>query len=328
MATPPSAQAEARERLAELEDVLFDSEAALAAAQSALADRNARRAAAERAIREAEERVARVSREAERVGRDLAALDASLGGDVGARGAGSRDGAGRRIRRRGGGQRRRPPARRTPRPATPATGCAARRRTPTAPRSGSKPRPARWKRCWPPTPASTGRARWTALTAERGFETALGAALGDDLDAAIDAAAPDALGRNRRRARAIPRSRPAARPCPITCRPRPRWPAACARSASWRGTEGARLRASLRPGQRLVSREGDLWRWDGFTTAADAPTPAARRLAERARLADLKGEAEAAREAAESLRHEGERAEAAVRAAAQDETHGASRPCR
>ena len=40
----------------------------------------------------------------------------------------------------------------------------------------------------------------------------------------------------------------------------------------------------LKPGQRLVSREGDLWRWDGFTVAADAPTGAARRLAERNRL--------------------------------------------
>ena len=53
--------------------------------------------------------------------------------------------------------------------------------------------------------------------------------------------------------------------------------------------------ASLKPGQRLVSREGDLWRWDGFVAAAEAPTAAARRLAERNRLADLDGEAEAAR---------------------------------
>jgi chromosome segregation protein len=71
-----------------------------------------------------------------------------------------------------------------------------------------------------------------------------------------------------------------------------------------------------------VSREGDLWRWDGLTAAAEAPTPAARRLAERNRLGELKGEAQAAREAAERLRHEGEIADAAVRAAAQDETMG------
>ena len=40
--------------------------------------------------------------------------------------------------------------------------------------------------------------------------------------------------------------------------------------------DGERLRAFLQPGQRLVSREGDLWRWDGFTTAAEAPSAAAR----------------------------------------------------
>ena len=35
--------------------------------------------------------------------------------------------------------------------------------------------------------------------------------------------------------------------------------------------DGPRLQAALRPGQRLVSREGDLWRWDGFTARAEAP---------------------------------------------------------
>ena len=47
---------------------------------------------------------------------------------------------------------------------------------------------------------------------------------------------------------------------------------------------------SCRPGQRLVSREGDVWRWDGFTSAADAPSAAAKRLAERNRLALLEVE--------------------------------------
>ncbi|MCO4808807.1 MAG: AAA family ATPase, partial [Planktomarina temperata] len=40
--------------------------------------------------------------------------------------------------------------------------------------------------------------------------------------------------------------------------------------------EGARLHGSLLPGQRLVSRDGDLWRWDGFRAQAkDAPSAAA-----------------------------------------------------
>ena len=52
--------------------------------------------------------------------------------------------------------------------------------------------------------------------------------------------------------------------------------------------EGAALHSSLLPGQRLVSLEGDLWRWDGFrTTAKDAPSAAALRLEQRNRLQQL-----------------------------------------
>ena len=56
--------------------------------------------------------------------------------------------------------------------------------------------------------------------------------------------------------------------------------------------EGARLQPLLRPGQRLVSRQGDFWRWDGFVAAADAPSAAAQRLAQRNRLAELDAEIE------------------------------------
>ena len=49
--------------------------------------------------------------------------------------------------------------------------------------------------------------------------------------------------------------------------------------------DGPRLQAALRPGQRLVSREGDLWRWDGlFLAAGDANAEAVRRVAARTRL--------------------------------------------
>ena len=66
--------------------------------------------------------------------------------------------------------------------------------------------------------------------------------------------------------------------------------------------DGARLAALLKPGQRLVSAEGDLWRWDGFAAAAHAPTGAARRLAERARLAEIDAEQQIARSEAETAR--------------------------
>ena len=47
------------------------------------------------------------------------------------------------------------------------------------------------------------------------------------------------------------------------------------------------LQKQLALGQRLVSLEGDLWRWDGYCAAAEAPTAAAQRLAQRNRLKEI-----------------------------------------
>ena len=53
--------------------------------------------------------------------------------------------------------------------------------------------------------------------------------------------------------------------------------------------DGPRLQAALKPGQRLVSLEGDLWRWDGYRAwAEDAPSAAALRLQQLNRLEELK----------------------------------------
>ncbi|MGI3169309.1 chromosome segregation protein SMC [Pseudooceanicola sp. C21-150M6] len=73
--------------------------------------------------------------------------------------------------------------------------------------------------------------------------------------------------------------------------------------------EAARLQPLLKPGQRLVSLEGDLWRWDGYRAwAEDAPSAAAMRLQQMNRLEELKQELarataqfEGARAAHESL---------------------------
>ncbi|SLN72838.1 Chromosome partition protein Smc [Roseovarius albus] len=75
------------------------------------------------------------------------------------------------------------------------------------------------------------------------------------------------------------------------------------------GDDGPRLQAELNPGQRLVSREGDLWRWDGYRAwAEDAPSAAALRLEQLNRLEELKQElahatarAEGAQQAHEAL---------------------------
>ncbi len=53
--------------------------------------------------------------------------------------------------------------------------------------------------------------------------------------------------------------------------------------------QGAELQKQLKPGQRLVSARGDLWRWDGFIASADAPSVAAQRLAQRNRLTVASG---------------------------------------
>ncbi|MFP7671990.1 chromosome segregation protein SMC [Marivita sp. S0852] len=55
--------------------------------------------------------------------------------------------------------------------------------------------------------------------------------------------------------------------------------------------DAARLQPLLKPGQRLVSLEGDLWRWDGYRAwAEDAPSAAALRLEQLNRLETLKQE--------------------------------------
>ncbi len=59
--------------------------------------------------------------------------------------------------------------------------------------------------------------------------------------------------------------------------------------------DGDRLQDQLKPGQRLVSREGDLWRWDGLrSNADDAPSAATLVLQQRNRLEELKAELDTA----------------------------------
>jgi chromosome segregation protein len=57
--------------------------------------------------------------------------------------------------------------------------------------------------------------------------------------------------------------------------------------------DGARLQPLLKPGQRLVSLEGDVWRWDGLRASAeDAPQASALRLQQLNRLVELKRDLE------------------------------------
>jgi chromosome segregation protein len=55
--------------------------------------------------------------------------------------------------------------------------------------------------------------------------------------------------------------------------------------------DGAPLQARLSRGQRLVSLQGDLWRWDGYRAGAqDAPSAAAQRLVQLNRLAQIRAD--------------------------------------
>ncbi|MBR0653449.1 chromosome partitioning protein ParA, partial [Roseomonas terrae] len=132
-----------------------------------------------------------------------------------------------------------------------------------------------------------------------GLEAALGAALGEALESPSDEASP------RHWRNLPPLDTPA--PLPEGAVPLSRLveaPAALSRALAQigllpRGTDGAPLQAALKPGQSLVTEEGALWRWDGHTTRAGAPTPGAVRLAQRNALRAAesrldKAEAEAA----------------------------------
>src|SRR3984893_17889281 len=138
------------------------------------------------------------------------------------------------------------------------------------------------KKLWPPV--------IDLLTVDKGYETALGAPLGDDLDAPVEPA--------RRMHWGVGPLAPTDPALPEGVQPLSGFmtaaPDAMMRRLKQIGVvaraDGVRLAHDLKPGQRLVSQEGDLWRWDGYAVAAHAPTGAARRLAGRNRLADIESE--------------------------------------
>ena len=129
------------------------------------------------------------------------------------------------------------------------------------------------------------------LSVAPGYEQALGAALADDLQAGE-------VTKDRASGWALLPPYDAPPPLPDGAAPlgtHVTAPPVLARRLAQIGlvdaATGPRLQPALHPGQRLVSRAGDLWRWDGYrTAAADAPSAAALRLQQFNRLAALKGD--------------------------------------
>ena len=122
-----------------------------------------------------------------------------------------------------------------------------------------------------------------ALSPQAGFERALAAALGDDLNAPTDKNAPEFWGG-------------------MDQASDPTLPAGCISLASVcdapteldrrlaqcgvvdTDSDAEMLRNSLHVGQRLVSKSGGLWRWDGYVRKSDAPLSQAEQLEQRNRL--------------------------------------------
>ena len=161
-----------------------------------------------------------------------------------------------------------------------------------------------------------------AIAVDPGSEVALGVALGDDIEAPVDTAAPVYW--------AVLPALPVLQSLPDRVTPLAKFvkaPPALQRRLSQIGVveddkTGENLHAALKPGQRIVSKKGALWRWDGYRVSAGAPTPAATRLGQRNRLIALREQLhmmdpdfKATQLALESARREREAAETVERTA-------------
>ena len=141
-----------------------------------------------------------------------------------------------------------------------------------------------------------------AVTVEPGYEAALGAALGEDLAAPADEGAPLHW-------RSLPPLERVA-PLPAGAEPladRVRAPSVLSRRLAHIGivrdrAAGRALAPALAPGQQIVTRDGEHWRWDGLCGEGETPTPAAVRLKQINRLKELEHEIGAADAAAHEAR--------------------------
>jgi chromosome segregation protein len=170
---------------------------------------------------------------------------------------------------------------------------------------------------WPPLIDS--------IKVQPGYEAALAAALGDELNAPLDEAAPH----HWRHLGAFDSARdlPAGVPLETFVTAPPALGRRLALTAVVSVDEGKRWQKDLKPGQRLVSQRGDLWRWDGYTASADAPSQAAARLEQRNQLDALEAELKSARQTRETA-HAAHAAAQATHAAAAESSRAASRELR
>ncbi len=126
-----------------------------------------------------------------------------------------------------------------------------------------------------------------SLDVKKGYEKALAAALGDDLDIPVSQNAPLRWGGAEVPEQALPNG--------ITALGNyvkaPRELAAClSQIGVVEPADLSRLSDQLKPGQRLVTMNGELIRWDGYAMDSEAETPAAIRLQQQNRLGEISDE--------------------------------------
>ena len=128
------------------------------------------------------------------------------------------------------------------------------------------------------------------IRVEPGYEVALGAALGEDLDISTDASA-SVYWDMMEPGSSDPPLPPSVLPLTQSVSAPPELMRRLAHVGVVDASQGSELHKFLRPGQVLVTREGQIWRWDGYVASADAPTAAAQKLARKNRLEELDREA-------------------------------------
>lgn len=152
------------------------------------------------------------------------------------------------------------------------------------------------------------------VSVAKGFETALGAALGDSLESALDPNAPS-YWQILKADVADPALPKGVQPIADHVTAPPELSRRLAQIGLVSSDEASLFQSHLKPGQRLVTRDGAVYRWDGHVRGSEAPSAAALRLVQKNRLAELEAEIEEARiqllnaedmaaEAADSIRFE------------------------
>ncbi len=152
------------------------------------------------------------------------------------------------------------------------------------------------------------------LKVKAGYEVALGAALGDELEAPTDPDAPVFWSDNS--AKKVNQGFPdELETLDKFVSGQPNLKVRLSQIAIVSQDIGDKLQPALNPGQRLVSREGDLWRWDGYVRKSGATTAAAIRLEQRNRLQEIQSDLVSKQQSLESARRKLEQASVKSKAA-------------